>query len=58
MVSDLNSNNAAGREYSKIRLEVAGAFLYVRKFPEDLAMRIENSWAIFCIAQRFQPGVE
>jgi len=58
MVSDLNSDNAPGDEHFKIRFEVAGAFLYVGKFPENLTVRIENSSAIFCAAQRFQPGVE
>jgi len=58
VVSDLNSDNAAGREHFKIGLEVAGALFYVGNFPEDLAVRIENGWAILCAAQRLLPPIQ
>ena len=58
MVSDLNSDNTARGKLLKIGLELAGPFFYVGNFPEDLAVRIENGWAIFCAAQRLLPAIE
>ena len=58
VVSDLNSDNTARRELFKLPFELARAFFYLGKFPEDLAVRIENGWAIFCAAQRLFPAIE
>src|SRR5467141_2093077 len=58
VVSNLNGDNTAGPEHFKLRLEVAGAFVYVAKFSEDLAVAVENGWPIFCAAQRLLPAIE
>ena len=58
VVSDLNSDDTTRREHRKIGLEVAGAFLYTGKFPENLAARVDDGRAIFCAAQSLLPSVE
>jgi hypothetical protein len=58
VVSDLNSDDTTRREHLKIGLEVAGAFLYTFKFPENLAARVDDGRAIFCAAQSLSPSVE
>ena len=58
VVSNLNGDNTAGPEHFKLRLEIARAFLYIAKFPEDLAVAIENGWPIFYPTQRLLPAIK
>ena len=58
VVSDLNSDDTARREHLNIGLEVAGAFFYFGKFPENLAARVDDGRLIFCAAQSLSPSVE
>ena len=58
VVSDLNGDDTARREHLNVRLEVAGAFFYIGKFPEKLAARVDDGRPIFCAAQSLSPSVE
>jgi len=58
VVSDLNSDDTAGREHLNIGLEVRGAFFYIGKFPENLAARVYDGRPIFCAAQSLSPSIE
>jgi len=58
VVSNLNGDNTARPEHFKPRLEIPGAFFYIAKFPEDLAVPVQNGRAVFGAAQRLLPAIE